>query len=228
MNCQQQIALSSSSKESKVEAKGCILSPGDAPANFNSLPDDVLHKIHELFGKHSYAVFGGINKRCKDLFTSYEIPKKTCKYAHGPLELVQQQTENSAWWMPISIIWYNRTDLLNWCIEEGQKEMLSCICYNAATEGRFSFLREVFDRSNCGVLEYLRKSGLCGFAAWKGHLEILKFLTENGCRWDPQCWDMAQCAGHDHILNYLQENGYNRLLAEIEYCSESESDWEDY
>lgn len=31
-----------------------------------------------------------------------------------------------------------------------------------------------------------------------------------------------------NVQDYLQENGYNRLLAEIEYCSESGSDWEDY
>ena len=43
----------------------------------------------------------------------------------------------------------------------------------------------------------------CCIAAWKGHLDVLKYLHENGCAWDDEktCKQAAD-EGHLHVLKY--------------------------
>ena len=63
------------------------------------------------------------------------------------------------------------------------------------------------------ILKYLHENGYpwnidaCYHAAMKGHLDILKYLHENGCRWDTCVCAYAVENGHFEILKYLHENG---------------------
>ena len=48
---------------------------------------------------------------------------------------------------------------------------------------------------------------LCFYAAKGGHLEVLKWLRENGCPWDScTCYSAAK-GGHLEVLKWLRENG---------------------
>ena len=41
-------------------------------------------------------------------------------------------------------------------------------------------------------------------AAGKGHLDMLKYLRENGCPWDAMTWNFAK---DESIRVWLEENG---------------------
>jgi len=41
----------------------------------------------------------------------------------------------------------------------------------------------------------------------EGHLEVLKYLHENGCPWDEEGCVYASRNGHIEVLKYLHENG---------------------
>jgi len=48
----------------------------------------------------------------------------------------------------------------------------------------------------------------CAGAAIGGHLELLKWLREQGCPWDWQVLDRSQQFNHrSHVLKWAEENG---------------------
>jgi uncharacterized protein YabN with tetrapyrrole methylase and pyrophosphatase domain len=47
----------------------------------------------------------------------------------------------------------------------------------------------------------------CSNAAENGHLNILKYLHENGCPWNKWTYIKATRHGHLNVLKYLHENG---------------------
>ena len=47
----------------------------------------------------------------------------------------------------------------------------------------------------------------CGKAARGGHLEVLKWLRENGCPWDAQTCAAAAEGGHLDVLKWLRNQG---------------------
>ena len=48
---------------------------------------------------------------------------------------------------------------------------------------------------------------ICALTAESGHLDMLKYLHENGCPWDQQSCQRAAFNGHLDVLKYLHENG---------------------
>ena len=49
--------------------------------------------------------------------------------------------------------------------------------------------------------------GVCFFAAFKGHIEVLKWARSNGCPWNEGVCSNAAYAGHLEILKWARENG---------------------
>jgi hypothetical protein len=47
----------------------------------------------------------------------------------------------------------------------------------------------------------------CAWAAAKGHLEVLRFLHEQGCPWNEEACMKAAAKGHLDTLRYLHEQG---------------------
>lgn len=47
----------------------------------------------------------------------------------------------------------------------------------------------------------------CAFAAFNGHLDVLKYAHENGCEWDEYTCTCAARNGHLDVLKYAHENG---------------------
>jgi hypothetical protein len=78
---------------------------------------------------------------------------------------------------------------------------------------------EAAERGHLECLRYLHKNGCkwdawsCIFAALNGHLECLKYLHENGCKWDEFTCAYAAKNGHLECLRYAHENGckWNRM-----------------
>jgi len=46
----------------------------------------------------------------------------------------------------------------------------------------------------------------CQYASKYGHLEVLKYLHENGCPWNENCCEFASERGHLECLKYLHES----------------------
>ena len=47
----------------------------------------------------------------------------------------------------------------------------------------------------------------CAYAAWGGHLEVLKWARENGCPWNRRTCSYAAAGGHLEMLQWARENG---------------------
>ena len=47
----------------------------------------------------------------------------------------------------------------------------------------------------------------CEFAAFHGHLEVLKWARANGCPWDGQTCSGAAHGGQLDVLKWARENG---------------------
>jgi len=155
------------------------------------------------------------------MFCSKGFPKVTYLYGYGPLNIIEQQRENSDFTYGLveelskGVLHYNRMDILDWMLADvsdvGYVKLI-ILCITAMDESRLDILREVFCKANTEQLEHLRNYredfGLCAIAVECGKLECLKLLRENECEWNKMTWYWAKRYGHDHILDYLQNNGY--------------------
>jgi hypothetical protein len=72
------------------------------------------------------------------------------------------------------------------------------------------------------LLKYLHDNGClwnvlaCKGAARGGHLEVLKYLHDNGCLWDKDRYCYAAVGGHLEVVKYLDSNGC--LWDKFAYC----------
>ena len=73
--------------------------------------------------------------------------------------------------------------------------------WNAMHLGYFYVLK---DRHLRGLLE--NDNYLCPAAAKGGHLEVLKWLRENGCPWDEETCRYAAYGGHFEVLKWARAN----------------------
>lgn len=182
--------------------------------DLESLPDDILCKILEFEGEASYISTGLINKRFNQIFTSYNIPKKTFLCGYATLnKITSLLDENDKHEVEKAVVWYNRTDILGWVLEHEDVFKLGWICWTAIAcrgETKLNILEEVFRRSNDDMLDSLKgRYGLLEMAAVEGNLFILKWLREEqiGFEWTDTIWKITSDKGHKHILQYLRDNG---------------------
>lgn len=186
---------------------------------FNTLPDDVLSKIHEILGKRSYFLMATLNKKCRNFWLSQKIPKETY-FGFLPLSKIQDlytnggRRENYLFHLSIAkgVVMFNRDDLLDWVLEEQHLEMLSNICYKAAHDNRTELLQKVFD----GVSSYdhekvisslTSNTGICRIAALGGQLDSLNWLLRNGFECDHSAITGAAQIGKFEIVKWLHRNG---------------------
>lgn len=184
-----------------------------AAASFNSLPDDVLIQILEFEGKKSYVLLGLLNKRCKQLFETYKIPKISYIYGYAPLSVIfnyfPRRSITKQEGISKGIILYNRRDIFEWVFMEERSVILYQVCTDAIKCSRLDILEEVFARtSNETQKRFKNFSSLCDYAVDCGKLACLKWLRKNKCKWSEYSWISANCQGHDHIIQYLRDNRY--------------------
>ena len=92
-----------------------------------------------------------------------------------------------------------------WCLtlRGGRFKEASCIMNAAAFWGHLNLLKQWEEQD--GAHKFNEQT--CAYAAYGGHLEVLKYLRENGCPWDLGTIDAASQGGHFDIVKYAHENG---------------------
>ena len=99
----------------------------------------------------------------------------------------------------------NKLELLKWAREEKKCEWDRWTIIAAAEQGNLEMVKY------CVAKKRPINETACAGAAWKGHLEVLKYLHEEAkAPWD---WRTATCAagnGHLHTLEYLVERKYDK------------------
>jgi hypothetical protein len=118
----------------------------------------------------------------------------TDPYINGGLCL-----DNSDWFLQQIAGQFSDLETLRLALERG---LLAddCVMRGAAESGSLSKVRWLHESRQCPLPTSL---GAC--AAYSGSLELLTWLTEQGCKLDKHACTMAAVAGHKHILCYLRE-----------------------
>jgi len=197
-------------KENKLTPQDPF-SDGISSCFFNSLDDNTVHHILLFTGKKSYATYGLLNKRCNQIFTTYNYPKDSYLFGFAPLSVIQRRYTASGNFrdgVGDGVVRYNRKDVLQWSLEEQHKLRLYHICLEASRDGRLDILNTIFEKSNEETMEYFREYDWpCLKAAENGRLDVLKLLRKNGFDWDEETFFVAKVNGHNEVLQYLRENG---------------------
>merc|ERR1711977_205804 len=104
-------------------------------------------------------------------------------------------------------------------LDEGNKEILPDDCWEKILESVDDFsviafasvckqLRRVQKRSGRELKKRIpKKLRNCTAAARGGHLELMKYLHEEGCPWGERTCQMAAKGGHLEMLKYAHEKG---------------------
>jgi len=207
---------SSGSKRRRLLQSYVSLQRPDLPAIFESLNDDTLTTTLEFVGNNSYRAFGGLNKRCKEVYITSGMTKETFLYGYAPLSVIQDRVERGEQTdyllhetgqvaLSKGVVFFNRSDVLEWVL--GQKTIfLREICVLAAHEERCDILNKGLDNIEDGFYKITIFSDVDRAAARGGKLKVLKWLETKGIyiRKD-WCARYAARYGHLHILKWLRE-----------------------
>jgi hypothetical protein len=99
----------------------------------------------------------------------------------------------------------NKLELLKWAREEKKCEWSVGPINAAAEQGNLEMVKYCI-ANECPIDE-----SACAFAASNGHLEVLKYLREEGkAPWDSRTAAWAAENGHLHILEYLVERKFDK------------------
>ena len=132
------------------------------------------------------------------------------------LEVAWENRENKSlwpsWWIEtdfcLEVAFTNKLELLKWAREEKKCKWDEWTIYMAAEHGNLEMVKY------CVANECPMYEDACAFAARNGHLEVLKYLREEGkAPWDSSTASWAALKGHLHILEYLVERKYNKYDA---------------
>lgn len=212
-------------------------------SSFESLSDDILHYIVEFTGEKCYSSFGMINRRCKNVFDTHNIPKETSLHGYASLDLIMQRylqkiQEGSTKGNDIDetmydhrdsiirgIVKYNRRDVLDWIIQLQDIVLTRGTCQSAAQFGRIDLLSTVFRKSNLQTQNDLRRIdvGLCFDAAEWAQIDTLKWLRKHGCEWNEDTFQVAYNNDDAVVMDWLLENGCPTSYQYVEMDSESDS-----
>jgi len=100
----------------------------------------------------------------------------------------------------------NKLELLKWIREEKECEWSDLTIDTAARQGNLEMVKYCV-ANKCPIDTYA-----CAHAAQNGHLEVLKYLREEGkAPWDFLTSAWAAQNGHLHILEYLVERKYDQF-----------------
>jgi len=203
----------------------------DLPVTFESLNDDTLGLILKFVGNKSYRSFGGLNKRCKEVYlTTQGMTKETFVFGYAPsFSRIMDSIETSSRYCRLAakgVVCYNRLDVLALALQQQKKYLLRDICFLATEEGRLDILDEVLNNveddeyikrfifEEVGRFNYL----IDRYAALHGKLEVLKWIETKGFNINTYvCAESAACNGYLHILQWLrlQEEKDLKLYSEL-------------
>jgi len=188
------------------------------PARFESLNDDTLGLILKFVGRRSYRSFGGMNRQCKEVYLSSGMAKETFLSGYAPLSRVinkiieeeELQQHDIDWDLIIAVgkgvLFYNRSDVMDWAVQDQNKRVLSGICLVAGEEGRLNILDEVWNNVDDEDDKQFVFGGVDFHAARGGKLNVMKWLEDKGlCIEKEYCAEIAVTFGQLHILKWLKE-----------------------
>ena len=99
----------------------------------------------------------------------------------------------------------NKLELLKWAREEKKCEWGEGTITAAARQGNLEMVKY------CVANECPIDEDACAFAAFNGHLEVLKYLREEvKAPWDWETAAFAALNGHLHVLEYLVERKFDK------------------
>jgi hypothetical protein len=187
----------------KIDDEDCLKSHNSqyiySNINILDIPNDIVGIIitfTDTIGKH---VFRFVNKYFHNVVHSVIVSnlllpgdnlllsKNFCKYDYGRIAVELGHTPPLFDWVMFVF---------------GESESLRSRGLNiAAHDGNLNLMKHMKKRYNYKWYETTSYE-----AAEGGHLEVLKFLREDGCPWSKTICRYAASNGHLHVLKWLREN----------------------
>jgi hypothetical protein len=118
-------------------------------------------------------------------------------------------------WKEVSVYYatHGRLSVLQWCQYDDLRTTIYLFRNHGYTKKYFEVGANATKKGHLEVVKWLHQNGLplnswtCRNAALSGNLELLQWARENGCNWGKEIFSNAATAGHLHILIWAKENG---------------------
>jgi len=172
----------------------------------------ILPRLNATDVKFLYEVNSETRKLIKRSSRAGDLKKRFKVQEMSSISTLEFVWENRSLWprgwyetnFCIQVAGTNKLELLKWAREEKKCKWDERTINRAANNGNLEMVKYCV-ANKCPIYE-----DACGWVAFNGHLEILKYLCEEGkAPWD---WITAAWAaqnGHLHILEYLVERKYD-------------------
>jgi len=183
-----------------------------ASSGFESLVDDTHDLIIQFVGKRSYSCYGSINKRCREILLSKNLPKETYFCGYAPLSTIKDKLNKYLHGLGQAVVAYNRDDILQWLVLEKSSFAILSV-FNFAAEVSLKTLKRVMNDVGDDAFTSMKINEdwrVSDRAARGERLDVLKWLKTKGW-FDPSGIDtgMSEAAfkGNMPLLEWLVENG---------------------
>ena len=101
----------------------------------------------------------------------------------------------------------------DWCaywsrkfnVHHTDREIIKRVLSIAARRGYLEVFRKYWSKGPQEKLSKLWDKETCRWAAYSGHLELVKWLRAKGCPWDIQTSTAAACGGHLEVLQWMRD-----------------------
>ena len=171
----------------------------------------ILWRLDEL----SFRVFREVNRESRDAIrrSKRKLPKtyKVFIWTGNPpvyrRETRKNEGKHAQYHFCSQAARSGNLELLRWLREEKKFEWDAFTINTAAIGGDLHIVKYCMEQK-CPRSEKCPRSGLtCALAARHGHLDVLKYLRENGALWSSWTCFFARENNHLECLNYAKENG---------------------
>jgi len=173
----------------------------------------ILPRLNSNDVKFLYEVNSETRKLIERSSRAGDLKKKFKVEEMSSISTLEFAWENKSlwpsWWgesyFCSQVAWTNKLELLKWAREEKKCRWDRWTIHAAARQGNLEILKY------CVANECPVDYDACSFAAENGHLEVIKYLREEGkAPWDSSTAYLAARNGHLHILEYLVERKYDK------------------
>ena len=174
----------------------------------------ILPRLNSTDVKFLYEVNTETRKLIKRSSRAEDLNEKFKVYEMSSISTLEVAWENKSLW-PLywddkthfcwKVAQTNKLELLTWAREEKKCERDGATINAAVRQGNLEMIKYCVAKK-CPI-----NTWACAHAAYKGRLECLKYLREEGkAPWDSDTASWAAENGHLHILEYLVERKYDK------------------
>ena len=174
----------------------------------------ILPRLNATDIKFLYGVNSGTRKLIKRSTRESDLKKKFKVEEMSSISTLEVAWEHKSlwpfWWTETyfceKVAETNKLELLEWAREEKYCDWDERTITAAAIQGNLEMVKY------CVANEWPIEENACAWAADGGHLECLKYLSEEVEEpWDSLTAEWAAESGHLHILEYLVERKYDQF-----------------